>query len=49
MTEEELAASLRKQGIVDVGRVRQAVLEADGEVSIVQYGEEEAPRSPPAA
>jgi len=35
LTEEELAASLRKQGVDDVARVRQAVLEVDGEISVI--------------
>lgn len=36
MTEEELAATLRKKGIEDVAAVRQAVLEVDGHVSIIE-------------
>lgn len=36
LTEQELAASLRKQGIVDIGRVRQAILEVDGQISVAQ-------------
>jgi uncharacterized membrane protein YcaP (DUF421 family) len=38
LTEEELLAALRKQGIADVSRVRAAYLEADGEVSVVERG-----------
>src|SRR5690606_37813288 len=36
LTEQELAASLRKQGIFDIGRVRQAVLEVDGHISVME-------------
>lgn len=36
LTEQELAASLRKQGVADVERVKQAVLEADGKISVVE-------------
>lgn len=35
LTEAELAASLRKQGVSDMSRVQQAVLEADGQISVV--------------
>lgn len=35
MTEEELSANLRKQGILDVDQVRVAVLEVDGQISVV--------------
>ena len=44
LTEEELSASLRKQGIDDVARVRQAVLEVDGEVSVIVEGEDSGTR-----
>jgi uncharacterized membrane protein YcaP (DUF421 family) len=36
LTEQELAASLRKQGISDITRVKQAVLEVDGQISVVE-------------
>ncbi len=36
LTEQELAASLRKQGVMDISRVKQAVLEVDGHVSVVE-------------
>ena len=36
LTEEELIASLRKQGIADVDRVKQAVLEVDGHISVLE-------------
>lgn len=36
LTEQELTASLRKQGISDLGRVKQAILEVDGQISIVE-------------
>ena len=35
LTEEELAASLRKQGISDLVKVKQAILEVDGQISVV--------------
>lgn len=35
VTEEELMAVLRKQGIDDVASVRSACLEADGEISVI--------------
>jgi uncharacterized membrane protein YcaP (DUF421 family) len=36
LTEQELAASLRKQGVADISRVKQAVLEVDGQISVVE-------------
>ncbi len=36
LTEQELAASLRKHGIDDLTRVKQAVLEADGRISVIE-------------
>jgi len=36
MTEEELAASLRKQGIDDPAKVKQAILEVDGHLSTIR-------------
>lgn len=36
LTEQELAASLRKHGIADITRVRQAVLEVDGHISVIE-------------
>jgi uncharacterized membrane protein YcaP (DUF421 family) len=38
LTEQELAATLRKQGVTDVARVKQAVLEVDGQISVVEKG-----------
>lgn len=35
VTEEELMAVLRKEGVADVSRVRSACLEADGEISVI--------------
>lgn len=35
LTEEELQANLRKQGVDDISLVRQAILETDGQVSIL--------------
>ena len=36
ITEQELFANLRKSGIDDASRVKQAVLETDGHISVVQ-------------
>jgi uncharacterized membrane protein YcaP (DUF421 family) len=36
LTEEELRANLRKKGVLDLGRVKLAVLEVDGQVSVVE-------------
>ena len=36
ITEEELMAELRKQGVRDVSEVKEACLEADGSVSVVR-------------
>ncbi|MCK0538459.1 DUF421 domain-containing protein [Alcanivorax quisquiliarum] len=36
LTEEELIAHLRKQGISDPGQVKQAILEVDGEISVIK-------------
>lgn len=36
MTEEELVANLRKHGVQDVGRIKQAVLEVDGNISTIE-------------
>ncbi|WP_437907579.1 YetF domain-containing protein [Sorangium sp. So ce327] len=36
VTEEELLAALRRQGITDITTVRSACLEADGEISVVK-------------
>lgn len=36
ITEEELVASLRKCGVADVNRVKQAVLEVDGKISVIE-------------
>lgn len=35
LTEQELIASLRKQGVTDIADVQQAILEVDGEISVV--------------
>ena len=40
LTEEELKASLRKQGIEDIGRVKQAILEVDGHISVIEKGDQ---------
>ena len=36
LTEQELYANLRKNGVADVEKVRQAVLETDGHISVVE-------------
>jgi len=36
LTEEELGANLRRQGVSDLTRVEQAILEADGHISVVE-------------
>lgn len=35
LTEEELWAGLRRRGVLEIERVQQAVLEVDGEISVV--------------
>lgn len=36
LTEQELAASLRQHGIEDVAQVKQAILETDGHISVIE-------------
>jgi uncharacterized membrane protein YcaP (DUF421 family) len=36
LTEEELLASLRKKGIAGIEEVNQAILETDGEISVIE-------------
>lgn len=36
LTEQELSASLRKQGCADVSQVKQAIMEVDGQISIIR-------------
>lgn len=36
LTEEELYANLRKHGIDDISHVKQAILEADGHISVIK-------------
>ena len=36
LTEQELAANLRKQGVADIERVEQAILEVDGQISVIK-------------
>jgi uncharacterized membrane protein YcaP (DUF421 family) len=36
LTEQELSANLRKKGIVDVTKVKQAILEVDGQISVIE-------------
>lgn len=37
ITEEELLSQLREQGLDDVGKVKQAFMESDGHISVVEY------------
>lgn len=36
LTEQELTANLRKQGITEMARVQQAILEVDGQISVIE-------------
>ena len=36
LTEQELIANLRKQGVLEIGNVQQAILEVDGNISVVE-------------
>ncbi len=36
LTEQELAANLRKRGVADVAQVKQAILEVDGHISVIE-------------
>lgn len=36
LTKEELEANLREQGVADVRKVKQAILETDGRISVVE-------------
>ena len=47
ITEEELMAQLRKQGVDDVGDVKRAYIEGDGSISVMTYDKksEELPRN----
>jgi len=36
ITMQELACALRKQGVLDAGRVRLAILEVDGTISVIE-------------
>ncbi len=47
LTAEELAASLRVQGIEDIATVKQAVLEVDGQLSVIQFENGGAAEGPP--
>jgi uncharacterized membrane protein YcaP (DUF421 family) len=41
ITEEELRGQFRQQGISDIATVKSACLEANGEISVVKYDEDE--------
>lgn len=45
LTEQELAASLRIQGIDDIAQVQQAILEVDGKISVIT-AKPEGPQQP---
>lgn len=47
LTEENLVAELRKQGIHHVNRVKRSYMESDGSISVITVDRE--PRKPPAA
>ena len=36
ITEEELMSQIREQGLEDVGQVKEAYMESDGQISIVE-------------
>lgn len=36
LTEEELAANLRREGVLDIAEVKQAVLETDGKITVIK-------------
>lgn len=40
LTEEELYANLRKHGIDDIRHVKQAILEADGHISVIEKSDQ---------
>jgi len=44
ITEKELKAQLREQGIKDVSEVRRAYMEGDGRISVVKASEEQHPK-----
>jgi uncharacterized membrane protein YcaP (DUF421 family) len=37
ITEEELMGQMRQQGIEDIGQVKGAYMEGDGQISIIKY------------
>jgi uncharacterized membrane protein YcaP (DUF421 family) len=41
ITEAELMGQLRKQGVADVSKVKEAHIESDGQVSVIQYEEKQ--------
>src|SRR5690606_20949241 len=47
LTAEELAASLRAQGVDDVATVKQAILEVDGQLSVIRFENGESPEGRP--
>jgi uncharacterized membrane protein YcaP (DUF421 family) len=40
ITEDELMSQLREQGLDDWGKVKEAYIESDGHISVVQYKEQ---------
>jgi uncharacterized membrane protein YcaP (DUF421 family) len=45
ITEEELMSQLREQGLDDVGKVKEAYMESDGHISVVQQEQRRQPRA----
>ena len=45
ITEEELMGQLREQGLDNVGKVKEAYMESDGHISIVEQEQEQKPKA----
>jgi uncharacterized membrane protein YcaP (DUF421 family) len=46
VTEDELMSQLRQQGISDIKHVKQACMEGDGRISIIQYDQDKEAKTP---
>jgi uncharacterized membrane protein YcaP (DUF421 family) len=46
ITEEELMGQLREQGLDDVGKVKEAYMESDGHISVVQQEQKQQNKTP---
>jgi uncharacterized membrane protein YcaP (DUF421 family) len=44
ITEAELMGQLREQGVADIEKVKEARIESDGQVSVIQYDEKQHPK-----